>query len=162
MNQLSGSVKVAILTNAIGIRAARPILERLDEEERKLIFKLQQKLGSVPQPLVEKVAMEFLEFTGVPLIGDESKTDKKEKEENEEAPVKKSVKNLSAIQNIESNQLLQLIKDEHPQTIALILVHLKPAVASDILSMLQDEVKSDVAFRIDNLDKVMSGMVEEI
>ncbi|MGD9365262.1 MAG: flagellar motor switch protein FliG [Desulfobacteraceae bacterium] len=162
MNQLSGSVKVAILTNAIGVQAARPILERLDDEERKLIFKLQQKLGSVPQSLVEQVAMEFLESTGIPqLIDNKTEKQKKEKKE-EEAPAKGEIKNLKAIQNIAPNQLLQLIKDEHPQTIALILVHLKPAVASDILSMLEDEVKSDVAFRIASLDKVMSGMVEEI
>lgn len=162
INQLSGSVKVAILTNAIGVRAARPILERLDDEERKLIFKLQQKLGSVPPSLVEKVAMEFLESTGVPLIGDNKAQDQKKEEKEEEAIPKGEIKNLKAIQNIAPNQLLQLIKDEHPQTIALILVHLKPAVASDILSMLEDEVKSDVAFRIASLDKVMSGMVEEI
>lgn len=162
MNQLSGSVKVAILTNAIGVQAARPILERLDDEERQLIFKLQQKLGSVPQSLVEKVAMEFLESTGVLLIGDNKGKDQKKEDKEEEAPAKGEIKNLKAVQNIAPNQLLQLIKDEHPQTIALILVHLKPAVASDILSMLEDEVKSDVAFRIASLDKVMSGMVEEI
>lgn len=162
LNHLSGSVKVAILTNAIGVQAARPILQRLDDEERKLIFKLQQKLGSVPQSLVEQVAMEFLESAGFPLIGDNKTGGQKKEEDEEDVPAKGEIKNLKAIQNIAPNQLLQLIKDEHPQTIALILVHLKPAVASDILSMLDDEVKSDVAFRIASLDKVMSGMVEEI
>lgn len=163
MGQLSGSVKVAILTNAIGLKAAGPILERLDDEERKLIYKLQSKLGSVPQDLVDKVAKEFLEHTGMPLLGEETSTDKKDEEEKA-APVKEDnkIKNLKAIQNIAPNQLIQLIKDEHPQTIALILVHLDPSVASDILSMLPEEIKSDVAFRIANLDKVISGMVEEI
>jgi flagellar motor switch protein FliG len=41
-------------------------------------------------------------------------------------------------------------------------VHLKPNVASDILSHLSDDIKSDVAFRIANLDKVLSGMVDEV
>jgi flagellar motor switch protein FliG len=44
----------------------------------------------------------------------------------------------------------------------LILVNLKASVASDILGMLSEEIKADVAFRIANLDKVISGMVEEI
>jgi flagellar motor switch protein FliG len=166
MRQLTGSVKVAILTNAIGDKAARPILARLNEEERQIISKLQKKLGSVPQALVEKVAREFLEATGI--ISDSSHSAGKNAAEKSTADSAKADKdesprsNLKAIQKLEPNQLLQLIKDEHPQTIALILVHLKPLVASDILSMLPDELKSDVAIRIANLDKVISGMVEEI
>jgi flagellar motor switch protein FliG len=165
IRQLSGSVKVAILTNAIGAHAAAPILERLDESERQLIYKLQSKLGSVPQDLIDKVALEFLETSGVPLIGEASKEPEATAEEKEtETPDQSSQKlqNLKAVQNIAPNQLFQLIKDEHPQTIAIILVHLQPAMASDILGMLEEELKSDVAFRIASLDKVMSDMVEEI
>lgn len=163
MNQLSGSVKVAILTNAIGVKAAGPILARFGEEERRLISRLQGKLGAVPQELVEKVAMEFLATTGAPALIDEGKPSPEKEEETEPTNTsEQKITNLKAIQNIAPNQLLQLIKDEHPQTIALILVHLNPAIASDILSMLEEEIKSDVAIRIANLDKVMSGMVEEI
>ncbi len=166
MSHLTGSVKVAILTNAIGMQAAKPILERLSEEERRLIYKLQSKLGTVPQELADKVAREFLETTGGHSdfenpeggkSGDKKNVDDEKSDKNTS-----QVSNLKAIQSLEPNQLLQLIKDEHPQTIALILVHLKSVVASDILSMLPDDIKSDVAFRIANLDKVLSGMVEEI
>jgi flagellar motor switch protein FliG len=165
MRKLTGSVKVAILTSAIGLKAARPILERLSEEERQLIYKLQSKLGTVPQELTERVAKEFLQTTGAFFDpenpggngqGDTGGDDKKAEKKNT------PISNLEAIQSLETNHLFQLIKDEHPQTIALILVHLKPLVASDILSMMPDEIKSDVAFRIANLDKVVSGMVEEI
>lgn len=165
MKQLTGSVKVAILTNAIGVKAARPILERLDENERELIFKLQTKLGTVSQELVDKVAREFLEKSGGyfdPANPGVKKTADKKGEDAKADKNNASLSNLEAIKNLEANQLFQLVKDEHPQTIALILVHLKPIVASDILGMLPDDIKSDVAFRIANLDKVVSGMVEEI
>ena len=161
--QLTGSVKVAILTNAIGAQAARPILERLGEEERLLIHKLQSKLGSVPQTLVEKVAREFIESSGIQLqLANGGAGRKAENAEKNNKKKERPKSKLEAVQNIEPAQLIQLIKDEHPQTIALILVHLKPNVASDILSQLSDELKSDVAFRIANLDKVLSGMVEEM
>jgi flagellar motor switch protein FliG len=165
MRQLTGSVKVAILTSAIGMQAARPILQHLDEEERRLIYKLQSKLGSVPEELVEKVAKEFLEKTGGyfdPANPEGRKSGEKKGDDAKSEKNNSSLSNLEAVKNLEANQLFQLIKDEHPQTIALILVHLKPIVASDILSMLSDEIKSDVAFRIANLDKVVSGMIEEI
>ncbi len=160
---MTGSVKVAILTRAIGVKAARPLLERLSNEQRELIFKLQSKLGSVPPQLVEKVAREFLEATGAPQQPGQDSSEKP----SEAGDSKKNKKDLSrsmleAVQDIESNQLIQLVKDEHPQTIAIILVHLNPDVASDILSNLPDDIQADVAFRIANLDKVLSGKVKEI
>jgi flagellar motor switch protein FliG len=165
MRQLTGSVKVAILTNAIGLKAARPILERLNEAERQLIYKLQSKVGAVTQELTEKVIKEFLQITGgffdPDSPGAKGQGDK-DGDDQETEKSNTSFSKLEAIQKLETNHLFQLIKDEHPQTIALILVHLKPLVASDILGMMPDDIKSDVAFRIANLDKVVSGMVEEI
>jgi flagellar motor switch protein FliG len=69
---------------------------------------------------------------------------------------------LELLQSLETDRLIQLIKDEHPQTIAIIIVHLKTETASKILSGLPDEIKTDVAVRIANLDRVESGMIEEI
>ncbi|MCP4748702.1 MAG: flagellar motor switch protein FliG [Desulfobacteraceae bacterium] len=164
VKQLTGSVKVAIVTNAIGAMASQAIFERMSEDERKLIKRLQSKLVGIPSELEERVVKEFLKKSGatsqipipeIPQI----------EESPETAETKKKIshiQNLEAVQDIEAEQLYQLIRDEHPQTIALILVHLNPNVASDVLSSLPDSVKSDVAVRIASLDKVLSGMVEEI
>lgn len=161
--QLTGSVKVAILTNAIGAQAAEAFLSRLDDNERQLIYRLQSKLGSVPSELVDKVAREFLTTAGIPIqMGNQAESALPENKDKKSTQKKSSQSNLKAIQEIEPNRLIQLIKDEHPQTIALILVNLKPEVASDILSRLSDEIKSDVSLRIASLDKVLSGTMKEI
>ncbi len=52
----------------------------------------------------------------------------------------------------------ELIKDEHPQTIAIILIHLKTAVASEVLSLLSDESKTDVAQKM-TLKPVRNKMI---
>jgi flagellar motor switch protein FliG len=64
--------------------------------------------------------------------------------------------------SIPPDALIQLIQNEHPQTIALIIAHLQPHIASETMALLPDELKPDVAYRIANLDKVASGMLEEI
>ena len=69
---------------------------------------------------------------------------------------------LKALQSIEPDQLVELIKDEHPQTIAVIIVHLKPESGSIVLSSLPDNLKLEVAMRIARMDKILSGMVTEI
>lgn len=160
--QLKGSVKVAILTKAVGPDATRAILSRFSTEERNLIAKLQSKIGMLPKSLIDSVAREFVESTGIPvqlLTKDESASEEdKDKEAKKSAP--KST--LEAIQDIEPNQLIQLIRDEHPQTIALILAHLDASVASEVLARLPDQVMADVAYRIANLNKVLAGMVKEV
>ncbi len=162
-NQLKGSVKVAILTMAIGHEAAQAIVGQFSDDERALISRLQSRLGRVPQSLINNVAQEFIEKTGMPLQlvnpgGDVAVEDKAEKE-SKKGPKKAT---LEAVQNIDPNQLIQLIKDEHPQTIALILVHLDSTVASDILGRLPEETITDVAYRIANLNNVLAGMVKEV
>jgi flagellar motor switch protein FliG len=170
--KLAGSLKAAILVHAIGAEAARSLLDRLSDGERAMIYKLQSQMGSVSPDLVERVAQEFLSNLGGPQLTHEPQgegsqggtaaaetpsADGSESGESANQPT-----NLTAIQNIEASQLVQLIKDEHPQTIALIVVNLKPNSASEVLGQLPDEIKADVAYRIASLDKVVSGMVEEI
>ena len=65
--QLKGSVKVAILTMAIGREAAEAVVGRFSQDERALISRLQSRLGSVPQSLINHVAQEFIEKSGLPL-----------------------------------------------------------------------------------------------
>jgi flagellar motor switch protein FliG len=69
---------------------------------------------------------------------------------------------LGAIRYLGPNEIYDLIKDEQPQTIAIILVHLETKVASDVLAKLPDEIKTDVAVRVVNLDKVTSTIVDEV
>lgn len=161
--QLTGSVKVAILIKAVGMDAARTILNRFSDQDRQLIFRLQKRLGSIPPALMDRVAREFIETTGLPAsLLHAEKAAKAVVEPAKEAKKGPKQSTLAAVQDIEPNQLIQLIKDEHPQTIALILVHLDPSVASNILGRLPDEIKSDVALRIASLDKVVAGMVKEV
>ena len=161
--ELTGSVKVAILTRAVGPDAARAILNRLSEDERELVVRLQSRLPALPPSLVDRVALEFIESTGMPLqIDNQNPAAPAESEAAKDSKKAAPKSTLEAVQDMEPNQLIQLIKDEHPQTIALILVHLDPSVASDILSRLPEQVMADVALRIANLKKVLAGMVKEV
>lgn len=157
---LIGSIKAAILVQALGWDVIAPVMDQLSKVERNLIFKLQSKLGSVSPGLVESVAREFLEKA--------QPTKQIESGENGQGPEAaggsddRRENNLKAIQSIAPDLLIQLIQNEHPQTIALIIAHLKPHMASEVMALLPDESRPDVAYRIANLDKVASGMLEEI
>lgn len=158
---LIGSVKAAILVHALGWDAVAPLVDQLDPGEQRLIHKLESNLGSISPALVERVAQEFLEKASSPKQiegGVKTGTSRFAQKEPDDA----HANNLKAIQSIAPDVLIQMIQNEHPQTIALMIAHLKPRVASEVMALLPDSVRPDVAYRIANLDKVASGMLEEI
>jgi flagellar motor switch protein FliG len=62
-----------------------------------------------------------------------------------------------------SNDLLaEIIKDEHPQTIALILSHIKEQRSSRILSSLPLDIQADVIIRIANMKTVSPDIIAQI
>lgn len=156
---LIGSLKAAILVHALGWDIIAPVIDQLSKAERNLILKLQSKMDSISPVLVEGVAREFLE-KATPHKQIENK-DQGEKAK-EEGIDDRQENNLKAIQSIPPDLLIQHLQNEHPQTISLIVAHLKPQVACEVMERLPDELKPDVAYRIANLDKVASGMLEEI
>ncbi|BBO79795.1 flagellar motor switch protein FliG [Desulfosarcina ovata subsp. sediminis] len=158
---LIGSLKAAILVHAMGWDAIGPVVDQLSKSERSLIFKLQSKLGEISPALVESVAREFLEKAAPPKQIESGKTSDADAT-GEDGTDPQRIKKLKAIQSIPPDLLIQLIQNEHPQTISLVVAHLEPHIASEVMAILPDELKADVAYRIANLDKVASGMLEEI
>ncbi len=69
---------------------------------------------------------------------------------------------LELIKNTEPAQLLQFIQDEHPQTIALILVYMQPEQAGAVISALTPELQADVAMRIAILQKTAPEVLEQL
>jgi flagellar motor switch protein FliG len=55
---------------------------------------------------------------------------------------------LDALKNADPAELLRIIRDEHPQTIALILTHLSPEKAAVVLSGLEQQIQAQAAARI--------------
>ena len=161
---LPGSLKIAILIQSLGAETSQVIMRNLADDERQAVLAQMEQLGNVSPELVEKVAEEFVEQlqrrnrpANAQNSGKASNGDSDAK-----AVSKTGGTNLEAIAKLEPDRLFKLVENEHPQTIAIILVHAKTEAASEVMSRLPDEVKTDVALRIARLDKVSSGMVEEI
>ncbi len=161
---LPGSLKVAILIQSLDREAARKIIGGLNESERKLIHSHLSQMGPVAPTLVETVAREFGQKIAQARSrrGGGGSAGQAAGKRNDDAPDAAAGSNLKAVLSLAPDQLFGLIKDEHPQTIAIVLVHLETAVASHILSRMPDDLKAEVAIRIAGLDKVSAGMVTEI
>ena len=66
------------------------------------------------------------------------------------------------LRRTEASQILNVIANEHPQTIALILAYLPSETAAQVVSSLPDDVQSDVAMRIALMDRTAPEVIREI
>jgi flagellar motor switch protein FliG len=66
------------------------------------------------------------------------------------------------VKRADPKNLLNFIKQEHPQVIALVLAHLEPDKASVILQNLPSELQGDVSRRIAAMDQVSPEVTREI
>lgn len=62
----------------------------------------------------------------------------------------------------EPQQVLNFIKNEHPQTIALVLSYLDPEQSGQILSSLPEELQAEVAKRIATMDSTAPDIITQV
>lgn len=66
------------------------------------------------------------------------------------------------LKRADASQIVTFIQDEHPQTISLILTHLKPQTAAVVLSALSNEIQTDVIMRIATMERTPPEVVREV
>jgi len=153
------------LLRSLGPEVAGRIFRTLSESEKKVLQTHLDQMGAVSGDVIEYVAKEFMDTAAMRAhmaqLGPPPKS-KNKPDEEDGSDAEGDLEGLKAIESLAADEIYELIKDEHPQTIAIILIHLKTPVASDVLSQLPDEIKTDVSVRVASLDKVNVDMVEEV
>ncbi len=66
------------------------------------------------------------------------------------------------IRRADPEQLRNIICDEHPQVIALVLAHLDPSMSAQILSGLSHQIQAIVAMRIAIMGRTSPGVIREV
>ncbi|MFC4161690.1 flagellar motor switch protein FliG [Chitinimonas lacunae] len=69
---------------------------------------------------------------------------------------------IEALKWMDSTAVAELIKNEHPQIIATILVHLEPDQCSEILNQFVERLRNDVLLRIATLEGVQPAALREL
>ncbi len=69
---------------------------------------------------------------------------------------------IDSLNLMEASMVAELIRDEHPQIIATILVHLERHQAADILELFDDKLRNDVVLRIATFSGVQPAALQEL
>jgi flagellar motor switch protein FliG len=173
-NELSGVQKAAILVISLEQTIAAEILKHLDTPQIEDLSRQIAAMGPVSQLQRDQVVEEFYQLALARSYADEGGWEYAKNlisKSLPEAEAKKIIEQVnqtiqsapfSFLQKAESDNLLTFIQDEHPQTIALILAHLKPDKASEILVGLPAQKQVEVVKRIANMEQTNPEVIKEV
>jgi flagellar motor switch protein FliG len=168
--------KAAILLLSLHEDVAAKVIRNLRPEEAELVGKHMSRITSISMNDVNAVAREFCELAktkgGILSISEDSKRNiflkglGEEKAQGVLSLIKEEEKGNSSIigklRDLDPQILTDFTKNEHPQTIALILSQLDPDQAALVLESLSVELQCEIAKRMATLKSVPSEYIEEI
>ncbi|WP_344701228.1 flagellar motor switch protein FliG [Halomonas cibimaris] len=69
---------------------------------------------------------------------------------------------IDSLNLMEASMVAELIRDEHPQIIATILVHLERHQAADVLELFDEKLRNDVVLRVATFSGVQPAALQEL
>lgn len=171
--KLSGADKAAIILMTLNEENAQKILELMDEEEIRELSYTMTNLGSVAPDTVERIFVEFAENLGggstisgslqstqsllTKVLGKE-KVDKIM--EDIRGPAGRTT--WDKLGNVNEEVLANYLKNEYPQTIALVLSRITPQHAARVISIFPEELAEETILRMLSMDSVKKEVIEEL
>jgi len=170
---LEGPQKVAILMLSIGEEMAMRLFSMLDDDEIKDISQGMASLGKVDADLVERLFVEFTEsfsMTGS-LTGSYESTERllmkampRERVDNimEEIRGPAGRTMWDKLGNVNEEVLASYLKNEYPQTVAVVLSKIRSDHAARVLEMLPDDFALEVVMRMLRMEVVQKEVLESV
>lgn len=171
---LSGPQKAAILLLALGKEYTATIFKRLEREEITTISKAMISMDTISKEMAQAVLKEFNEtmILQKDLLVAGPQQVKKMITENLDADTAKYVLDsldlnlgrtpFKELTNVSPKILAQILRNEHPQTLALIAGHLPPDNGAELLQNIAPGVRAEVMMRLAKLEAVPEDMLMEV
>ncbi|MBC3809064.1 flagellar motor switch protein FliG [Undibacterium seohonense] len=169
-----GIQKAATLMLALGEDGAAEVMKHLGPREVQKIGAAMATIGAIPHEAIAKVLEEFKSeadlSSSVGLDSDEYIRNVLTKALGDDKASSllnrilggKDASGIESLKWMDSASVAELIKNEHPQIIATILVHLESDQASEILNHFSERLRNDAVLRIATLDGIQPTALREL
>lgn len=175
VEKLTGIQKAAILFITLGPEASAGIIKKLPEKDiQKITYEI-ANMSTVSSEQRQLILDEFLEMNkakdyivegGIDyarnLLAKALGTQRAAEILAKVTEITQQYRPFSIARKADAHQLMNVISNEHPQTIALILCYLQPDKAGQIMSELPSELQAEVAFRIATMSTIYPVVIKEI
>jgi len=172
LDQLTGAQKAAILCMVLGSESASMITQKLGQEEVEQITFEIARMDRVSTEATDAVLGEWMDVMlaaeSVAAGGMEFAREVLERAfgpqkavamlKRIQAQISESA-GLHRLRNADPQQLGNMLRGEHPQTVALILAHLEPAHTAGVLKEIDPQFGAEVVLRMARMEKVSPDML---
>ncbi len=172
-SEFTGLQKASVLMMSLEEEVAAKVFSLMTESEIKKISKSMSTLGNIDSPTTNRLITEFSVklSSGRDIIGNSENTQKILSralgEENASAVMgtldgPEGIDTWDKLNNINEEVLASFLKNEYPQTAALVLSKMRSSQAARVLSILPDEISMDVIQRMLTIEPVKHEILMEI
>src|SRR4030081_1799541 len=171
--KLTGPERAAVLMLALGQQYGANIWSQLDDDALREISIVMSTLGTIEAESVEGLLLEFVSRMSASgaLMGNYDATERLLQQYLPPEPVGAIMDEIRGpagrnmwekLSNVQEQVLANYLKNEYPQTVAVVLSKIRPEHAARVLAILPEELALDVVNRMLKMEAVQKEVIERV
>ncbi|MCZ6510052.1 MAG: flagellar motor switch protein FliG, partial [Alphaproteobacteria bacterium] len=173
LRTIDGTEKAAIIMLSVAEDVAQDLFALMDEDEIREISQTIAKLGTIDAAVIESLFVEFadqLSSTGS-LTGTMASTERllaKALPGEEVNTIMEEIRGPAGrtmwdkLANVHETVLASYLKNEYPQTVAVIVSKIRPDHAARVLSALPESFSMEVVMRMLHMESVQKDILDDV
>ena len=173
LRAISGPEKAAIFLLSLGEEHGQRLWQMMDEDEIKEVSQLMSNLGTVSSNVVEKLLIDFvsqMSSTGS-LMGSYESTERllqRFMQPDKVGQIMEEIRGPAGrtmwdkLGNVNESVLANYLKNEYPQTVAVVLSKIKSEHAARVLAALPEEFALEVVQRMLRMESVQKDILDKV
>jgi len=172
-NSLRGTDKAAILLLSLGEDHAAKLFGLMEDEEIRELSQSMAALGSVNSTIIERLLIEFSDAVSATgsVVGSMDSTERLLNKVLDEERVNSIMEEIRGpagrtmwdkLGNVNETVLANYLKNEYPQTVAVVLSRIRPEHAAAVLTRLPEGMSLEVINRMLQMEAVQREVLDDI
>jgi flagellar motor switch protein FliG len=170
---LTGAQRAAVLMLAIGDEQSSRLIGMMHDDEVKELSQTMAQLGAVRAETVERLCAEFMESVGSAgnLVGSFEGTERlllKAMPRDRVSAIMEEIRGPAGrtmwdkLGNVNEAVLANYLKNEYPQTVAVVLSKIRSEHAARVLALLPDSFATEVIMRMLRMESIQKDVLDGI
>ena len=170
---LTGPQKAAIFMLSLSEEQSGKMFEMMDDEEIRELSQIMSSLGSINSKIVERLFIEFADqiSSAGSLVGSYESTERLLAKALGNDRVDQIMEELRGpagrtmwdkLGNVNEAVLANYLKNEYPQTVAVVLSKIRPEHAASVLSILPENFSMEVIMRMLTMESVQKEILDHV
>lgn len=170
----NGSARAAILLMSLGEAEAAEVLKHMGAKDVQKVGQAMASLNNVSREhatqIMENFVTEMESQTSLGVGADDyvrrvltgALGEDKASGLIDRILLGRNSKGLEALKWMETRAVADLVRNEHPQIVSIVLAYLDPDQAAEVIALLPERMRSDVLVRIARLDGIQPSALREL